>query len=184
MTDVKSRTEDWKTLPWKHIQRNVFRLQQRIYQAVYCSTLQCRTSWRLKASPQLTTTAALQLVGSMSGGTTSHTGQPRQAYTRCGRCSKSDTQTTDGAGRRTEGCVALAGRLDTENLYRKTREHRATWSRNSHYARKGNASIGAGGAEVVNHPELLAVDECSLSSPWASRQPTPESPTRTSLAVV
>jgi len=33
MADVKTRTEDWKTLPWKHIQRNVFRLQQRIYQA-------------------------------------------------------------------------------------------------------------------------------------------------------
>jgi RNA-directed DNA polymerase len=33
MADVKSRTEDWKTLPWRDIQRNVFRLQQRIYQA-------------------------------------------------------------------------------------------------------------------------------------------------------
>ena len=33
MTDVKPRTEDWKTLPWRNIQRNVFRLQQRIYQA-------------------------------------------------------------------------------------------------------------------------------------------------------
>jgi len=33
MTDVKSRTEDWKTLPWRDIQRKVFRLQQRIYQA-------------------------------------------------------------------------------------------------------------------------------------------------------
>jgi RNA-directed DNA polymerase len=26
-------SEDWKTLPWKKIQRNVFRLQKRIYQA-------------------------------------------------------------------------------------------------------------------------------------------------------
>jgi len=26
-------TEDWQTLPWKQFQRNVFRLQQRIYQA-------------------------------------------------------------------------------------------------------------------------------------------------------
>ena len=25
--------EDWKALPWKDIERNVFRLQQRIYQA-------------------------------------------------------------------------------------------------------------------------------------------------------
>jgi len=33
MADVKSRTEDWKALPWKHIQREVFRLQRRIYQA-------------------------------------------------------------------------------------------------------------------------------------------------------
>jgi len=28
-----NRTEDWKTLPWKQFQRNVFRLQKRIYQA-------------------------------------------------------------------------------------------------------------------------------------------------------
>ena len=33
MADVRTRTEDWKTLPWKDIQRNVFRLQQRIYRA-------------------------------------------------------------------------------------------------------------------------------------------------------
>ncbi len=33
MADVKSRTEDWRALPWKDIQRNIFRLQKRIYQA-------------------------------------------------------------------------------------------------------------------------------------------------------
>jgi hypothetical protein len=33
MVDVNSRTEDWKSLPWKSIQRNVFHLQKRIYQA-------------------------------------------------------------------------------------------------------------------------------------------------------
>ena len=33
MTDEQNRTEDWKTLPWKKLQRNVFRLQKRIYQA-------------------------------------------------------------------------------------------------------------------------------------------------------
>jgi len=33
MTDVAIRTEDWTTLPWKKYQRNVFRLQRRIYQA-------------------------------------------------------------------------------------------------------------------------------------------------------
>jgi RNA-directed DNA polymerase len=33
MADVAIRTEDWQTLPWKQYQRNVFRLQKRIYQA-------------------------------------------------------------------------------------------------------------------------------------------------------
>jgi RNA-directed DNA polymerase len=33
MADETTRTEDWKTLPWKKFQRNVFRIQKRIYQA-------------------------------------------------------------------------------------------------------------------------------------------------------
>jgi RNA-directed DNA polymerase len=33
MADVNRRTEDWKTLPWKPYQRNVYRLQKRIYRA-------------------------------------------------------------------------------------------------------------------------------------------------------
>ena len=33
MAGVISRTEDWNSLSWKSIQRNVFRLQKRIYQA-------------------------------------------------------------------------------------------------------------------------------------------------------
>lgn len=33
MTDVTPQTEDWQTLPWKQFQRNVYRLQTRIYQA-------------------------------------------------------------------------------------------------------------------------------------------------------
>jgi RNA-directed DNA polymerase len=33
MTGVKRRTEDWRTLPWSDYQRNVYRLQKRIYQA-------------------------------------------------------------------------------------------------------------------------------------------------------
>ena len=33
MTPTNRSSEDWKSLPWKKIQRNVFRLQQRIYQA-------------------------------------------------------------------------------------------------------------------------------------------------------
>ena len=33
MAGVRRHTEDWKALPWKQFQRNVFRLQKRIYQA-------------------------------------------------------------------------------------------------------------------------------------------------------
>jgi RNA-directed DNA polymerase len=33
MADARERTEDWQTLPWKKFQRNVYRLQKRIYQA-------------------------------------------------------------------------------------------------------------------------------------------------------
>ncbi|MFZ5819521.1 MAG: group II intron reverse transcriptase/maturase [Chloroflexota bacterium] len=33
MAGEQNRTEDWKTLPWKQLQRSVFRLQKRIYQA-------------------------------------------------------------------------------------------------------------------------------------------------------
>jgi RNA-directed DNA polymerase len=33
MTGVQRHTEDWRTLPWKAYQRNVYRLQQRIYRA-------------------------------------------------------------------------------------------------------------------------------------------------------
>ena len=33
MADVIPHTEDWQSLPWKQFQRNVFRLQKRIYQA-------------------------------------------------------------------------------------------------------------------------------------------------------
>jgi RNA-directed DNA polymerase len=32
-TQCSKRTEDWNRLPWKDIQKNVFRLQRRIYQA-------------------------------------------------------------------------------------------------------------------------------------------------------
>jgi len=33
MAEIAISTEDWRTLPWKQFQRNVFRLQKRIYQA-------------------------------------------------------------------------------------------------------------------------------------------------------
>lgn len=33
MTDAQPHTEGWETLPWKQFERNVFRLQKRIYKA-------------------------------------------------------------------------------------------------------------------------------------------------------
>lgn len=45
MADVQARTEDWRTLPWKAIQRNVFRLQRRIYQAARRNDVAHRPRW-------------------------------------------------------------------------------------------------------------------------------------------
>jgi hypothetical protein len=36
MTDAQPHTEGWKTIPWKKYQREVYRLQKRIYRAVRC----------------------------------------------------------------------------------------------------------------------------------------------------
>ena len=33
MADVNVHTENWRTLPWKRVERDVRRLQQRIYRA-------------------------------------------------------------------------------------------------------------------------------------------------------
>ena len=117
MTDVKSRTEDWKTLPWKHIQRNVFRLQQRIYQAVYCSILQCRTPRGLEACSQLTAAAAPLLVRPLPGGATGDAGESRQAHSRGGWYSIAETQTTAEVGQETEEPIELEGSPDSEEIH-------------------------------------------------------------------
>ena len=38
---IARRTEDWKSLPWKQFQRNVFRLQRRIYKASFRGDFKC-----------------------------------------------------------------------------------------------------------------------------------------------
>jgi hypothetical protein len=98
MADVNSRTEDWNTLPWKNIQRNVFHLQKRIYRAVYCSTLQCRTTERRQVRPRLAAIAAAFLVGALSSSTSGDAGQSRQTHTGGGRGSVSHPAPTDANG--------------------------------------------------------------------------------------
>jgi RNA-directed DNA polymerase len=41
VADVATHTEDWQTLPWKAYQRNVYRLQKRIYQATRRGDWKC-----------------------------------------------------------------------------------------------------------------------------------------------
>jgi RNA-directed DNA polymerase len=41
MAGEPTRTEDWKTLPWKKFQRNAFRIQKRIYQAQIRGDFKC-----------------------------------------------------------------------------------------------------------------------------------------------
>lgn len=78
MAGVISRTEDWNSLPWKHIQRNVFRLQQRIYRAAHHDDV--------KRVHNLQTAAVVLLVGPLSRRATGDAGQPRQEDTWSGRC--------------------------------------------------------------------------------------------------
>ena len=77
MTDDGSETlarhtEDWKSLPWKQFQHNVFRLQRRIYKASH------RGDFRQR--PQFAKAAASLFFSKMSGGTQGITRQPRETH--------------------------------------------------------------------------------------------------------
>ena len=87
MTDVAIWTEDWTTLPWKQYQRNVFRLQRRIYQAAR------RGDWKRVHS--------LQRLLLRSGST---------------RCLAVRQVTQDNRGKRTPGVDGVAALTPEERL--------------------------------------------------------------------
>ncbi len=99
MTDVAIRTEDWTALPWKKYQRNVFRLQQRIYRAAR------RGDWkRVHALQRL-------LLRSWSA-----------------RCLAVRQVTQDNRGKRTPGVDGIASLTPNERLaYARYLRHLSRW---------------------------------------------------------
>ncbi len=73
-------SEDWRRLPWKIIQRNVFRLQRRNLRERIAFL--SRTPERREAHPQLTTTVVALLVGALFSGTASNPRQSREKHPR------------------------------------------------------------------------------------------------------
>ena len=51
MAGTLKYTEDWQALPWSEIERTVYRLQQRIYQAASCGDV--KRGLRLRATDVL-----------------------------------------------------------------------------------------------------------------------------------
>jgi len=63
MTGVQQHTEGWETLSWKQFERNIFRLQKRIYKATLRGDFKRGAPW----APQLTTAAASVVFSKMLG---------------------------------------------------------------------------------------------------------------------
>ena len=63
-TQCSKRTEDWNMLPWKDIQKNVFRLQRRNLRERYAFL--GREPERYQARPRPTTVTATLLVSTLS----------------------------------------------------------------------------------------------------------------------
>jgi hypothetical protein len=142
----RRQLEDWKTIPWKRIQRDAFRLQQRNLRE-RCAFLS-RTTRRIQASPQPTTTAASQPVSPLPGGKTGNAGKSRQAYSRDGWYSVIETQTTAKAGQETEEPIGLEGSTDSEETHPQARIERMAQARDSCYGGPSDASPGQASART------------------------------------
>jgi len=125
MAGVARHTEGWQMLPWKGFQRNVFRLQQRIYRAA---------QRRLEAGPQLTAAAASLLVGAVPGRSSGDAGESGQAHTGRGWSCLPHAQTTVAVGPESAEPLGLAGRADSPDVHSQTGNRRE--------ARPGHSGYG------------------------------------------
>ena len=74
MAEIAISTEDWRTLPWQAYQRNVFRLQKRIYQAAR------RGDWKRVRRRRRATAIAAFMVSPLFGGEAGLARQSRHAF--------------------------------------------------------------------------------------------------------
>mgnify|MGYP003529099367 CR=1 FL=1 len=72
MATANKPMDEWKTIPWKQIERNVFKLQKRIYQV---SSLPAEQS---KEGTQASKTFDEFPLGAIASGPQGNAGQPRE----------------------------------------------------------------------------------------------------------
>jgi len=143
MADVAIRTEDWRTLPWKQFQRNVFRLQKRIYQAAR------RGDWKRVHNLQRL------LLRSWSA-----------------RCLAVRQVSQDNRGKRTPGVDGVASLTPQERLaYARQLRHLARWTvdpiRRTYIPKPNNPSEKRGlGIPTLRDRAMQALVKLALEPEW------------------
>ena len=145
MTDVAIRTEDWQTLPWKKYPRNVFRLQQRIYQAAR------RGDWKRMHGLQRL------LLRSWSA-----------------RCLAVRQVTQENRGKRTPGVDGVASLTPRQRLALARRLHRLlTWTtrpiRRTYIPKPGTTEKRGLGIPVMDDRAMQALVKRALEPEWEAQ---------------
>ncbi len=146
MTDVAIRTEDWRTLPWKDYQRNVYRLQQRIYRAAR------RDDWQRVHKLQRL------LLRSWSA-----------------RCLAVRQVTQDNRGRRTPGVDGIASLMPEERLrYAHQLRYLSCWTidpiRRTYIPKSSNLNELRGlGSPTLRDRAMQAVVKLALEPEWEAQ---------------
>jgi RNA-directed DNA polymerase len=143
MAEIAISTEDWRTLPWHDYQRNVYRLQKRIYQAARRGDLKCvRNLQRL-------------LLRSWSA-----------------RCIATRQVTQDNRGKRTPGVDGVASLKPEERLtYARQLRYLSRWTvdpiRRTYIPKPNNPTEKRGlGIPTMRDRAMQAVVKLALEPEW------------------
>ena len=150
MADVRCaectpRTEDWKMLPWRNIQRNVFRLQQRIYQAE-----------RRGDHKQV------------------HNLQRLLLHSWSARCLAVRQVTQDNRGKRTPGVDGVAN-LTPKQRMALVEELRDVWNwqadpiRRTYIAKRGSTELRGLGIPTMRERAMQALARLALEPKWEAK---------------
>ena len=145
MADVAIQTEDWRALPWKQFQRNVFRLQKRIYRAAR------RGDWKRVHSLQHLLLRAWSA-----------------------RCLAVRRVTQDNRGKHTPGVDGVASLTPRQRLALVFRlRHLPTWTtapiRRVYIPKSGTTEKRALGIPVMADRALQALVKLALEPEWEAR---------------
>jgi RNA-directed DNA polymerase len=145
MAGAIQHTENWKTLPWKQIQRNVYRLQQRIYQATR------RGDWKRVHNLQRL------LLRSWSA-----------------RCLAVRQVTQDNRGKRTPGVDGVASLTPKERMaLTKTLRDRSSWTadpiRRIYIPKPGRTEKRGLGIPTMRNRAVQVLVKQALEPEWEAR---------------